>query len=179
MKKLFKTSLLLALLTTPAQATTILIDSPFIAAPMVRTGAGETIDVQVLWTDLQLHFVSPFLGGPSVFVSNDFRNVGTADEIFAPLGVVPFESFYSGASTVLSEVVTINIPNDVLRLFSFGWTDSHQMTFGKTQLVLTYEDGMFETPRNAVIVTPLPAALPLFAAGFGIVAFLARRRRAQ
>ena len=181
-RKLFKTSLLLALLATPAQATTILFDGAYVPQ-LVKTGDSGTVDIQVLWTDVQLRPQDLFFGTPSVYLGSRFVGYTTFDYTsnaktynYAPVG---FDGFYNGTETSLSQIVTIDIASDLLWLFITGVGDHHGMSAGKTQLMLTYDDGLFAVPSNAVIVTPLPAALPLFTAGLGIVTFLARRRKAQ
>jgi hypothetical protein len=44
-------------------------------------------------------------------------------------------------------------------------------------LILSYSDGLLIAPSNAIIVTPLPAALPLFATGLGVMGLLGWRRK--
>jgi hypothetical protein len=64
---------------------------------------------------------------------------------------------------------------------AFSLTDPFTLPFGSVHfnqhLMLQYDNGLLIAPSNALIVTPLPAAFPLFATGLGILGLLGWRRK--
>ena len=119
---------------------------------------------------------------PGALVSTDFTNWGgfTANLDFG--GPTPVSAFaYASADADLTNLdspflTTVNLANYIAPgtssdKFHFGGVAASAFGF-----LLVNADGVLGQ-TNGVSATPLPAALPLFAGGLGLVGLLARRRK--
>jgi hypothetical protein len=64
---------------------------------------------------------------------------------------------------------------------AFSFNDPFNAIYGGVHftqhLMLQYDNGLLIAPPNAVVVTPLPAALPLFATSLGVLGLMGWRRK--
>jgi hypothetical protein len=103
---------------------------------------------------------------------NGYYGAGSGDVLLNTSGAYPVVNGF-GVSLTLANGTEINIAQDG---DPYYWVDAYQSIAGGPGL----DGAIYEQPftlTETVSSTPLPAALPLFAGGLGIVGFLAGRKK--
>ena len=113
-------------------------------------------------------------GGLAIFTNTSFSGTGLSfDDLFAN---------YSTEAQLADDLVNATDANGgYTRLANFGLdladNSTYALTPGSAFTITAFSDGEAIGAGTSSAVTPLPAALPLFAGGLGVVGLLARRRK--
>jgi hypothetical protein len=185
---------LLAWMAVPAWADTFtVLDIPFArfgTIDIATTGMAGTASTWLVYRDVTYDYNSAVISGQINVFGLDQQGVpewilgGTGRNEFFGTGL---NNFF--ASDLQMGVLVMHITPEMggIRIFerdmeAFSFNNIYDgITRSGVQftqhLMLQYDNGLLIAPSNAIVVTPLPAALPLFATSLGVLGLLGWRKK--
>jgi hypothetical protein len=174
-----KASMLAAALfiTAPAEAATLTFDTLQFGLTLAATGPGPVTFSYSLnnvlatggaWENIGIEFQAWYITNTGNFSPFPFQT----STLTAYFGA---KSVFGGPSSATSASggVLLNLPSDAATV---QFRVSHYETFSGGGCCISYDDSFVVTGPVALI-TPLPAALPLFAVGLGVFGLLGWHRK--